>query len=143
MLSWQSLVKATCALLFAPIMAASALEIVSSHALAAEAPATPPPANRITNGDPGQRANRAVSPDVTLQADFDNGSTIYDNACSACHGETGQGGQDDGPALGNNLNLGLVMLVVRDGRNKMPSFDVFTDQELVDISTFVVERLHQ
>jgi mono/diheme cytochrome c family protein len=78
-----------------------------------------------------------------LQADLDNGSTIYDNACVACHGETGQGGQGGGPALTKNLNLSEVMLVVNDGRNTMPSFNVFTDQQLLDISTFVAERLNQ
>lgn len=82
-----------------------------------------------------------VSPDMVLQADFDNGSTIYDNACSACHGEFGQGGQGGGPPLPGNLNLSEIMLVVNDGRNTMPAFDVLSDQELVDISTFVSERL--
>ena len=80
---------------------------------------------------------------TALQADLDNGSTIYDNACVACHGETGQGVQGGGPALTGNLNLSQVMLVVSDGRNTMPAFNVFTDQQLVDISTFVVERLKQ
>ena len=85
---------------------------------------------------------------TALQADLDNGSTIYDHACVACHGETGQGetgqgGQGGGPALTGNLNLSQVMLVVSDGRNTMPAFNVFTDQQLVDISTFVVERLKQ
>jgi len=87
--------------------------------------------------------DNVILPDVALQPDLDNGSTIYDNACAACHGETGQGGQDAGPALGNTLSLSEIMLVVNDGRNSMPAFDVFTDQELVDISTFVAERLHQ
>ncbi len=85
----------------------------------------------------------AISPDVALQPDLDNGSTIYDNACGDCHGETGQGGQGAGPALSDTLSLSEIMLVVNDGRNTMPAFDVFTDQELVDISTFVAERLHQ
>ena len=123
-------------------MAASTLVIVSSHALAAEQSTALPTPNRIASGGPLQDVPRAVSPDITLSADFDNGSTIYDNACSACHGETGQGSQG-GSALGNNLNLSQVLQVVKDGVNTMPSFDVFTEQELVDISTFVVERLHQ
>ena len=142
MLSMQSLVKASCVLLVVPIMAASTLVIVSSHALAAEQSTALPTPNRIASGGTLQDVPRAVSPDVTLPADFDNGSTIYDNACSACHGETGQGSQG-GSALGNNLNLSQVLQVVKDGVNTMPSFDVFTEQELVDISTFVVERLHQ
>lgn len=124
MLTSQSVWKVLCALFFAPIMSTSAQEIVSSPASSAD-------------------EQTAVSPDPALQADLDNGSTIYDNACSACHGETGQGVQDVGPALNANLILSQVMLVVNNGRNTMPSFDVFTDQELVDISTFVVERMNR
>lgn len=90
-----------------------------------------------------QGGSPAILADTTLQADFDNGSTIYDNACAACHGETGLGGQDGGPALTGNLSLSQTMLVIHDGRNTMPAFDVFTEQQLVDISTFVVERMNQ
>lgn len=81
--------------------------------------------------------------ETALRADLDNGSTIYDHACAACHGEFGQGGQDGGPALSGSLNLSDVILVVKDGRNTMPSFDVFTDQQLLDIGTFVTERLYR
>lgn len=84
----------------------------------------------------------AISPDAALQADFDNGSTIYDNACAACHGETGQGVQDGGPALTGNLGLSQTMQVIHDGSNTMPAFNGLSEQELVDISTFVVERMN-
>ena len=95
--------------------------------------------SRAQSPDPGGPA--AISPDPALQPDFDNGSTIYDNACAACHGETGQGGQSGGPALTGNLGLNQTMKVIHEGRNTMPAFDVLSDQELMDISAFVVERM--
>ena len=123
------------------VVPAMAQEIVSSHAFSADELIALPATNWITNGNPGPGGPPAVSPDVALQADLDNGSTIYDNACVACHGETGEGGPGAGPALTANLSLSEIMLVINDGRNTMPAFDVFTDQELIDISTFVAERL--
>ena len=78
-----------------------------------------------------------------LQADLDNGTTIYDNACASCHGEFGQGGQNGGPALSRDLNLNEVMEAVIVGSNNMPAFNVLTTQELLDIGTFVVERLYR
>ena len=152
---------------------AAAQEIVPSHAFSADELTALLTRNWITNGGntagsdrgdsiwmfslsgtivevaqapatrPGPGGPPGISPDVALQADFDNGSTIYDNACSACHGETGEGGQGGGSLLTGNLSLSQVMLAVNDGRNTMPSFDVFTDQQLLDISTFVVERLRE
>lgn len=129
---WPTLNRAACLFLLC-VAPATAQEIVSSHAFSGEQVA------QATGSGPA--APRTLSPDLALQADFDNGSTIYDNACSDCHGETGQGGQGGGPALTGNLSLSQVMLVINDGRNTMPSFDVLTDQQLLDISSFVVERL--
>jgi mono/diheme cytochrome c family protein len=86
---------------------------------------------------PGPRA--VVAATVALVASVDNGSTIYDNACVACHGETGQGG---GSVLnGTALSLSQIMLIVNAGRNTMPAFAGLTQQELLDISTFVVDAL--
>jgi mono/diheme cytochrome c family protein len=130
---------------FMPVISLQAQEVVPSHAFTGEELQS----LQGTIEQAEQQAARpgpgtpAISPDLVLQADFDNGSTIYDNACVACHGETGQGGQGAGPALANNLSLSEIMLVINDGRNTMPGFDVFTQQQLVDISSFVAERLQQ
>jgi len=94
------------------------------------------PSNDLNNDE-----QPVLSLNTALQADLDNGSTIYDNACSACHGEFGQGGQDGGPALTGNLSLAELMNDISDGTKTMPAFDVFTEQELLDISTFVAERM--
>jgi mono/diheme cytochrome c family protein len=77
-----------------------------------------------------------------LVADMDNATTIWDNACSACHGEMGQGGYDGVPDIRNSaLSLSQIMLVVNAGRKTMPAFAGFTQQELLDISTYVIEEL--
>jgi mono/diheme cytochrome c family protein len=56
-----------------------------------------------------------------------DGEAIYDSACASCHGGKGQG------AVGPKLNGGAVtrefrdadaeLIVVRDGRSGMPSFE--------------------
>lgn len=77
-----------------------------------------------------------------LVADMDNATTIWDKACSACHGEMGQGGHNGVPDIRNSaLSLSQIMLVVKAGRNTMPAFAGFTQQELLDISTYVIEEL--
>jgi mono/diheme cytochrome c family protein len=88
----------------------------------------------------GPRA--AVSAPVELVANMDNASTIYDNACNACHGEQGEGGHSGGPDIRNSaLSLSQIKLVINAGRNTMPAFAGFTEQELLDISTFVQDAL--
>lgn len=77
-----------------------------------------------------------------LVADMDNATTIWDNACSACHGEMGQGDHGGGSDIRNTaLSLSQIMLVVSTGRNTMPAFAGFTQQELLDISTYVQNEL--
>jgi mono/diheme cytochrome c family protein len=112
----------------------------STVALAQDLPSTIAPASAVTAEE--LAVLRANSVPVDLVADFDNGSTIYDSACSACHGETGEGGRDDGTALRNTaLSLNEIMRVVEDGRATMPAFDMLSDQQLLDVSMLVKDRL--
>jgi mono/diheme cytochrome c family protein len=90
--------------------------------------------------DGGPRGPVTVS--AELVANMDNGSTIWDNACAACHGEQGQGGHGGGSDIRNTaLSLGQIMLEVNAGRNSMPAFAGFSEQELLDISTYVRDVL--
>ena len=93
----------------------------------------------VQSGEQTSAARPQISED--LVADLDNGSVIYDSACVACHGETGQGGHGGGPALSGNQSLSELMLIINAGRNTMPGFATFSDQELLDVSTFVAERM--
>lgn len=89
---------------------------------------------------PAPAAATADAPD--LVADMDNATTIWDHACAACHGELGQGGHDGVPDIRNSaLSLSQIMRVVNVGSNTMPAFAGFTQQELLDISTYVMEAL--
>lgn len=90
---------------------------------------------------PGAR-DAAAAAAAQLVPDMDNASTIWDNACAACHGEQGQGVHDVGPDIRNSaLSVSQLMRVVKDGRNTMPAFAGFTPQELLDISTYVQDAL--
>lgn len=87
-------------------------------------------------------APAAANTPLQLVADMDNATTIWDNACSACHGELGQGVDGAGSDIRNSiLSLSQIMLVVKTGRNTMPPFSGFTQQELLDIGTYVKEEL--
>lgn len=89
---------------------------------------------------PAPAAATAAAPN--LVADMDNATTIWDKACAACHGEQGQGGHGGGSDIRNSaLSLSQIMLIVKAGRNTMPAFSGFTQQELLDISTYVVQAL--
>ena len=72
----------------------------------------------------------------------ENGEHIYRQACAACHGVTGEGGQGGGAPLVNGLALQHIIDVTSAGRNNMPAFrDVFTRDELRDIGAYIVEVL--
>ena len=75
-------------------------------------------------------------------ADTDNGRTLYEGACAFCHGIEGEGGHGGGIPLTAATELDSVMLRVRDGFNTMPGFGgAFTEDEIQDVSAYVVEEL--
>ncbi|MFP6828264.1 MAG: PQQ-binding-like beta-propeller repeat protein [Gammaproteobacteria bacterium] len=74
-------------------------------------------------------------------ADLANGGTLYNAACTFCHGPVGEGGAG-GVALTSATNLANVMQQVREGLNAMPPFGAaLTPEQIHDISTYVVEEL--
>ena len=74
-------------------------------------------------------------------ADVGNGETLYNAACTFCHGPVGEGGAG-GVTLTNATNLAAVMQQVREGLNAMPPFGAaLTPEEIQDVSTYVVEEL--
>ena len=86
----------------------------------------------------GAAAALTVSP----IADLDVGRAVYQNACGACHGPSGEGGHGGGPALAAATNRSTVMQIVRGGRNDMPAFgDVLSAEQIRDVSAHVVETL--
>lgn len=90
---------------------------------------------------PGAAAAAAAPEPV---ADMDNATTIWDQACAACHGELGQGSHGGVPDIRNGqLSLSQIVQVVKAGRNTMPAFAGFTSQELLDISTYVRNEVQE
>jgi len=78
---------------------------------------------------------------VSRAADITNGGTLYNAACTFCHGPVGEGGAG-GVTLTNATNLAAVMQQVREGLNAMPPFGAaLTPDEIQDVSAYVVEEL--
>jgi mono/diheme cytochrome c family protein len=85
----------------------------------------------------------ARAPQAAAAANLDNRARLYNDACVACHGVEGEGGEGGGAVLkATGLTSDVVVGVMSDGRNRMPSFrDSYTDQELRDVAAYVAERL--
>ena len=93
-------------------------------------PAPPAPGANVINEPAGGTGNA------------DTGSTVYTTACLACHGEKGEGGHGGGPSLQALKNPAVVLQVVSEGRNAMPSFNgTLTSEQIRDVAAFVSARL--
>jgi alcohol dehydrogenase (cytochrome c) len=89
---------------------------------------------------PGQVT--ALLPAVGGDADLAVGRAVFANACSACHGPSGEGGHGGGPALIAATNRTTVMQTVSGGRNEMPAFaSLLSPEQIRDVSAHVVEML--
>src|SRR5690606_33613390 len=64
----------------------------------------------------------SFAPDSGSGADPGRGRTVYETACTFCHGPEGEGGHGGGPAFSRGLTLGRIVQVVTEGRNDMPAF---------------------
>ncbi|MBN1240302.1 MAG: c-type cytochrome, partial [Gammaproteobacteria bacterium] len=92
--------------------------------------------------EPVEPASSLMTMPAELAEDADavGGRTVYDAACTFCHGERGQGGHGGGPAFRDALTLGAVVQVVSEGRNDMPAFGgALTPDQIRDVSAYVLE----
>ncbi len=73
----------------------------------------------------------------------DAGKTVYDTACTFCHGEQGEGGHGGGPSLAEMRSVNAVLQVVSEGRNDMPAFGTgaLTSQQIRDVAAYVADKL--
>jgi mono/diheme cytochrome c family protein len=70
------------------------------------------------------------------------GRQLYEQACVVCHGADGKGGHGGGAPLVALTDLSAAMRTVTAGRNDMPPFgDVFTAEQIRNVSTYVIEAL--
>ena len=90
------------------------------------------------DGGPQQSPQQVVD-----SGDAGRGNEVYAQNCAVCHGDDGGGGT--GPALAGNeeyTDPDLVVPQIREGGGGMPAFeDRLDDQELADVSAFVVQQL--
>ena len=80
---------------------------------------------------------------VVDRGDSSAGVEVFAQNCAACHGGDGEGGS--GPPLAGEeayTSADAVVDQIRNGGGGMPAFgDRLSDQELADVSAYVVERL--
>jgi alcohol dehydrogenase (cytochrome c) len=87
-------------------------------------------------------AELVLSSNASGPADPGNGQTVYDAACTFCHGEAGEGGHGGGPTLAPVTNPAAAAQIIAEGRNDMPAFGgALSAEQIRDVSAYVVERL--
>lgn len=105
----------------------------------------------LSEGEPlHMNADRAVGPRGVPQlaldaqsADLDRGAEIYENRCASCHGDDGQGDEDNPPLWGNssyNDGAGLANPVKLASWLKlaMPLDEAdLSDREALDVAAFI------
>jgi quinohemoprotein ethanol dehydrogenase len=79
----------------------------------------------------------------TRVADVKHGEEIYRTVCMACHGDTGQGGHENGAPLPKTLTIESIMYTADAGKGeKMPSFrGVYNAGEFHDVATYIHDVL--
>ncbi len=77
------------------------------------------------------------------KGDTYTGGQVYSNGCVFCHGPDGYG-THGGKSLKELHDVPTIVNVVTNGRNDMPAFKgVFTDQDIVDVATYIVDVLNK
>ena len=112
--------------------------------LATTALAASPVALAACGGDDGGGEDSGPPPQqVVDQGNSSDGVEVFAQNCAACHGGDGEGGS--GPRLAGEeayTSADVVVDQIRNGGGGMPAFgDRLSDQELADVSAYVVERL--
>jgi mono/diheme cytochrome c family protein len=80
------------------------------------------------------RASRIIE----LAGNSARGEALYRSQCAACHGSSGEGGR--GPRIAD-LEERAVVDAILSGPESMPSFAVLGDQDISDLSAWMLERL--
>lgn len=70
------------------------------------------------------------------------GAKLFSQFCSACHGDTVQGGHGVGPDITKIDSADAVATTVTNGKNKMPPFgSVLTSDQMRDVAVYVAQQL--
>jgi mono/diheme cytochrome c family protein len=82
------------------------------------------------------------SRDFEGTANPDAGKTVYDSACTFCHGERGEGGHGGGKPLVDARSTEFVIQTVSEGRKDMPPLGAaLTAAQIRDVAAYVATRL--
>jgi quinohemoprotein ethanol dehydrogenase len=82
------------------------------------------------------------APGANTPANPDAGKTVYDTACTFCHGGQGEGGHGGGPTLQALRNNAVVLQTVSEGRKEMPAFGgTLTADQIRDVAAYVTQKL--
>ena len=91
--------------------------------------------------DPGSDAEAEATAGGKKGGDLANGETVFADNCSVCHGLSGEGG-NGGPPINDKRNVDAIMTQVENGGGGMPAFgDQLTEQEILDVATYIAESL--
>ncbi|MCW2926319.1 MAG: quinonprotein alcohol dehydrogenase, partial [Thermoleophilia bacterium] len=91
--------------------------------------------------DPGNETEATETGDTKRGGNLPNGETIFADNCSVCHGLSGEGG-NGGPPITDQKNLDAIMVQVEKGGNGMPAFgDQLSEQDILDVATYVAESI--
>jgi mono/diheme cytochrome c family protein len=79
---------------------------------------------------------------TTKTADLTNGETVFQANCSGCHGLSGGGG-NGGPNLEPQNDVQHNIQQVTNGGGGMPAFgDQLSDQDILDVASWVAKNAH-
>jgi mono/diheme cytochrome c family protein len=71
---------------------------------------------------------------------FEHGRTLFEQNCSQCHQDSGEGIPPHFPALRDNASLadhGLIVQRLRAGKEAMPAFPELTPRDIAAVATYV------
>src|SRR5690606_10906011 len=106
------------------------------------------PAERDSAEDQDTRGADAQAPlaglDLGRTADLARGAGIYRSVCQACHGETGEGGHEQGAPLRSELSVADIVATAGSGvpgTAMAPFAAVYSVEQLHDVASYIIQEI--
>jgi len=87
----------------------------------------------------GENGDDRVDVILALEGDVAAGESVFAAECAVCHGDSGEGGS--GPAMSEvvgGLDDAALIGVVVDGVGSMPDLSDLPDQDIADVTAYVL-----